>query len=908
VRPLAVVCLLLAAPSEAWVTRLCPTNSSLRPSYPSNVVWPYVFLTNMPTGDVSRQRVENQMVAWNSIVGANDVMTVVSGSSSTCTQPAGVSRTTIGWDDGTCTSFGANTLAVTNVTTQGCVIVRQEVYFNSNWAFSTGEFLDTALHELGHAANAGHEWNAVAMMGYSDTPLLGLTADDHLFLRTLYPSGQTAAPDFFMTRIVLRNPVIPNVQSMVQSPAPTCSGGCSDLHAQDTISVRLTYGNAGSRGVSGSVPIEMRLGSHLIGTWTLSNYPAHAQDTFTFVATLPTGIPPGSYSLTVEVDPAGTVTQSNGPTTPDVVSFTGFTVRLPAGWTCASGRYGSNDGCDCGCGVVDPDCSSSSIAVRGCGDSNLCTDDRCNASAQCSYLNNTASCDDGTYCTVNDRCSGGTCVGGGARDCSAQTSTCSSGTCDEAGRACVRTAVNEGGACSDGLYCTVNDACSLGQCRGTARSCSALDGACTAGSCNEATDQCVAVPANEAASCDDGSRCTTTDVCRAGTCAGRAVDCSSLTQGCLRGQCDALTGQCVAVPAPDGTACDDGLFCTVSDVCRAGSCQAGTPRACASTACTAGSCDEQGDACVSTPTNEGLACDDGRFCTSSDTCRAGVCGGSPTDCSTLNGPCRQGVCDEGLRACRAMSANESGSCDDGNGCSESDRCVAGTCRGVPKACPVDPTSCVVASCDATTGQCATQPKANGAICSDGVRCTINDTCQSGTCRGTPLDCSRFATVCSTSQCVETTGTCGTTPLADGTRCDDQRPCTSGDTCVAGQCGGAQVDCSALTQGCLVGRCDGQSGRCVAEPVADGALCDDGSLCTEGDVCRAGTCTGVAKTCSRSSECVATCEPSTGACVTSGRCESAPKPGCGCTSGAELVWVALAVVARRLLVRRVHPAR
>lgn len=29
---------------------------------------------------------------------------------------------------------------------------------------------------------------------------------------------------------------------------------------------------------------------------------------------------------------------------------------VPAGWTCAATAYGSGDGCDCGCGVVDPDC------------------------------------------------------------------------------------------------------------------------------------------------------------------------------------------------------------------------------------------------------------------------------------------------------------------------------------------------------------------------------------------------------------------------------------------------------------------------------------------------------------------------------------------------------------------------
>ena len=37
----------------------------------------------------------------------------------------------------------------------------------------------------------------------------------------------------------------------------------------------------------------------------------------------------------------------------------------PEGWTCNANFYGTADGCDCGCGVVDPDCEDTTIA--GCG-------------------------------------------------------------------------------------------------------------------------------------------------------------------------------------------------------------------------------------------------------------------------------------------------------------------------------------------------------------------------------------------------------------------------------------------------------------------------------------------------------------------------------------------------------------
>jgi hypothetical protein len=44
------------------------------------------------------------------------------------------------------------------------------------------------------------------------------------------------------------------------------------------------------------------------------------------------------------------------------------------GWNCNAAYYGTNDGCDCGCGIVDPDCADST-------------------SASCAYCNNLGSCD-----------------------------------------------------------------------------------------------------------------------------------------------------------------------------------------------------------------------------------------------------------------------------------------------------------------------------------------------------------------------------------------------------------------------------------------------------------------------------------------------------------------------------------
>ena len=48
-------------------------------------------------------------------------------------------------------------------------------------------------------------------------------------------------------------------------------------------------------------------------------------------------------------------------------------VHVPRAWTCVPGYYDGGDGCDCGCGVVDPDCSSGSIdACRYCDSLGSC--------------------------------------------------------------------------------------------------------------------------------------------------------------------------------------------------------------------------------------------------------------------------------------------------------------------------------------------------------------------------------------------------------------------------------------------------------------------------------------------------------------------------------------------------------
>ena len=82
------------------------------------------------------------------------------------------------------------------------------------------------------------------------------------------------------------------------------------------------------------------------------------------------------------------------------------------------------------------------------------------------------------------------------------------------------------------------------------------------------------------------------------------------------------------------------------------------------------------------------------------------------------------------------------------------------------------------------------------------------------------------------------------PVADGTVCDDGLYCTVDDECTGGVCtSGTPRDCSGAGDQCTNGVCDEGLGACVAEPVADGTVCDDGLYCTQVDRCLGGLCIG-----------------------------------------------------------------
>jgi hypothetical protein len=123
--------------------------------------------------------------------------------------------------------------------------------------------------------------------------------------------------------------------------------------------------------------------------------------------------------------------------------------------------------------------------------------------------------------------------------------------------------------------------------------------------CDSNAGGCVVQNAADGSACDDGDDCTSGDTCNAiGECKGSAKDCSALDGACTTGVCNA--GSCASENKADGTSCSDGNACTDSDICDGnGNCVGSTKLCDDGVACTSDSCNDAAGGCVFTP---GAAC------------------------------------------------------------------------------------------------------------------------------------------------------------------------------------------------------------------------------------------------------------------------------------------------------------
>jgi len=305
-------------------------------------------------------------------------------------------------------------------------------------------------------------------------------------------------------------------------------------------------------------------------------------------------------------------------------------------------------------------------------------------------------------------------------------------------------------------------------------------------------------------------------------------------------------------PCQTDLECDDRTYCNGQEVCSPAAdgvrrCARGAPVDCSPLdgPCVDGLCQETSRACQAVPRAPGTACDDGLFCTEGETCDpSGQCVGRPRTCAPA-GPCREARCEEVTDRCLDLPAPDGAPCDDGLFCTQGDACLAGQCQGAPRDCAA-PGSCASGACDEAADRCTGDPAPDGTACDDDDRCTLGDACLAGQCQGAPVDCSVASDACNDGVCEPASGACVPVPAREGASCDDGLFCTTAERCQAGAClAEGPTDCSAAADPCNAGVCDEGLDACRPEPAREGEFCDDGQFCTLGDQCVEGACVGPA---------------------------------------------------------------
>lgn len=239
--------------------------------------------------------------------------------------------------------------------------------------------------------------------------------------------------------------------------------------------------------------------------------------------------------------------------------------------------------------------------------------------------------------------------------------------------------------------------------------------------------------------------------------------------------------------------------------------------------------------------------------------------------------------------CDDPDTEDDSPCDDGQLCTVGETCNNGSCGGgAPRDCSFGADGCHAGTCSEDTG-CTVQPLADGTPCDDDLFCTSGDTCAEGECSGTLRDCTDEATTCQTPvRCDEQLDTCVMADASYGTPCDDGLFCTVTDFCDSfGSCSGSARDCSGVAPTCQINAgCDETLDVCAMINQSPGVSCNDGLYCTEADQCDGlGACSGTPLDCSGyGDECnVGYCDELSFGCDTSpGNSGAACNVGISCT--------------------------
>ena len=521
------------------------------------------------------------------------------------------------------------------------------------------------------------------------------------------------------------------------------------------------------------------------------------------------------------------------------------------------------------CNPANPFVASAAPEGSVCvADANPCTADQCLGGDCVAQPLTSGPCDDDNLCTSADVCVDGSCQG-------------------------------EFHSCDDGLDCTDDECLGEELCKHEAQAgwC-VIDAACVAvgafqpgsgkcAGCKPETDNSDWTAAIDGLGCDDADPCTLLDHCESGLCQGEPNDCDD-GHDCTTDLCIPDTGECQSQlkpgwcridglcqqegkrpPGPDedcnicdpdssttdwtpyheGQVCDDLSDCTMQSVCLQGTCHASGLPCDDGNVCTQDLCLPD-KTCDHPPLEEPTFCTDDLLCTLDDQCAAGICQGIPVDCGATE--CTPAWCDDDSGECASEPAADGTDCSDEDPCTTDDGCLAGACEGVSKDCSelTGGNPCKLAFCD-ESGQCVVELKPEGTPCEDGQFCTVGELCDAaGECvGGNPLSCAGQFGQCNTGVCDELADECKAIAKSGGSPCNaDSDGCTAGDYCSQGLCiPGPAPDCTQDVPACYKPACQNlgpDEYSCTLVPSSQGVACDDGKFCTVDESCDgAGKCAG-----------------------------------------------------------------
>ena len=503
-----------------------------------------------------------------------------------------------------------------------------------------------------------------------------------------------------------------------------------------------------------------------------------------------------------------------------------------------------------------------------CDDGNPCTSDACNEELGCSseaLVDGTPCLGISDMCSTGGKCDAGECVGAVGNKC-ADNNPCTDDLCDPETGDC--TFEDNTASCDDGDLCTSDDACKSGACVGSLVDCTEVSGLCLQPLCNPLSGQCD-LPLVDGTSCNDEDLCNGVEVCAAGQCiGGTAVSCDDDENPCTDDVCNPLDGSC-GVVVGNGAPCGGEDPCAGGAACQDGICQPGAPVVCEDDGndCTQDVCNALDGKC-GIPAENGASCGDingwtclASICQCEQVCDGKECGddGCGGTCGTCDagfacGPLGQCTCEPDCNGKDCGNNDCDGSCGE---CSGQDACVGGQCECQPdcagKECGDDGCGGFCGSCEGPqdeclANQCVCQSDCSEKECGDdgcGIECSA--------CQGEQEECVAHKCVCQPmcddKDCGEDGcgGDCGSCQGPQD-ECIENK-CACQPDCNGKECGddGCGVECYA----CLGPQEDCVAHKCVCQPACDDKECGIdgcGGVCGEcgGDgVCIAlQTCAGV----------------------------------------------------------------